>query len=79
MVLSGSQPYRGLLVQGRHGSTPVGRFEKGILTQPACSGVSVYKCNDWEHSLSIIRPQKSSVMQTELFVNQCIELQLGGT
>ena len=36
----GAQQYRGLLVQGRHGATPVGSFSATPLTQPTCPGVS---------------------------------------
>ena len=36
----GAQQYRGLLVQGRHGATPVGSFSAKPLTQPTCPGVS---------------------------------------
>eukprot|EP00731_Ephydatia_muelleri_P015673 Em0009g97a len=34
----GAQQYRGLLVQGRHGVTPVGSFSATPLTQPTCPG-----------------------------------------
>ncbi|KAL5509380.1 hypothetical protein EMCRGX_G004744 [Ephydatia muelleri] len=37
LTLTGTQQYRGLLVQGRRGTTPVGSFSGGQLTQTVCT------------------------------------------
>ncbi|KAL5510589.1 hypothetical protein EMCRGX_G006155 [Ephydatia muelleri] len=47
LVLNGgASQYRGLLVQGRSGSTPVGSFATGMLVQPACSNTAVTHVNN---------------------------------
>ena len=41
VLTGGAMQYKGLLVQGRSGSNPVGSFGAGAQVQPACTSVSV--------------------------------------
>ena len=47
VLTGGASQYKGLLVQGRRGTNPVGSFAAGNLVQPACSAVSVNLSIDW--------------------------------